>query len=330
MTNLTEIADHIKNFIGVRRKLAIAKSIKSLEATLNLGIAKVIKSFGEDAAFIEISNIDTDYFLLAMDGMWEKLIDADPYLAGYFSILVNVDDIVVKGGIPLALLNTISSTRDLITVKMMEGIVDGCKKFSVPMVGGHYHPNANTNSLSVAILGKVEKNSAVFSDSAKEEDSILIGIDMDGSFNTKFKYAFNTTQHKNPVQIQKIFEAWRKIAQNKLVTAAKDISNPGIIGTLGMLLDASKKGGKINISKIPKPENIQLDTWLKAYPGYGIIFTAKKNSVFKIKQIFSDVSIVVEEIGEINNSRKLIIEDGSYNAEVFDFRKINLSGLSHD
>ena len=73
------------------------------------------------------------------------------------------------------------------------------------MVGGHYHPDANFNSLTVAILGKVSKNSALYSDSAQIGDSILVAIDLDGSFNTKFKYAFNTTQHKTPIQIQSIF-----------------------------------------------------------------------------------------------------------------------------
>lgn len=321
------IAESIRNFEGVKRKKTIAESIRSLEETLNLGIAKIIKSFGEDAAVIELPNYERDYFLLAMDGMIEKLVEADPLLAGYFSILVNVNDIIVKGGIPLALLDIISSSNESITKKMMEGIVEGCKKFSVPMVGGHYHPNANYNSLSVAILGKVEKNSVLYSDTAEVGDSILMVIDMDGNFNTKFKYAFNSTQHKSAHQINKIFQAWWKITKKNLVSAGKDISNPGILGTLGMLLDASEKGGRVNILDIPKPSNIDLELWLKAYPGYGVIFTSKKKNIDKIIQIFSNTSVIVKEIGFVEDTNKLIIEDGSSNAEIFDFKEINLSGI---
>ncbi|NVM04709.1 MAG: methanogenesis marker 2 protein [Candidatus Helarchaeota archaeon] len=327
--NLEVIAESIRNFDGVKRKKGIAISIKPLEETLNLGNAKVIKSFGEDAAVFEVPNYDNDYFLLAMDGMWDKLVEADPWLAGYFSILVNVNDIVVKGGTPLALLNIISTTDDSFTREMMDGIVEGCKKFSVPMVGGHYHPRANNNSLSVAILGKVKKTAVLFSDSAEVGDSILMGIDMDGSFNTKFKYAFNTTQHKNPSQINKIFQTWWDITQKGLASAGKDISNPGILGTLGMLLDASEKGGRVNILNIPKPDNIDLDTWLKAYPGYGVIFTSKKENVEEIIRIYSNFSITTKEIGIVDESKKLIIENGTSSVELFDLTKINLSGKSH-
>ncbi|MHA1298380.1 MAG: AIR synthase related protein [Candidatus Helarchaeota archaeon] len=327
--NIDRIADYIRNFEGVRRKNSIAESIKSLEETLNLGVAKVIKSFGEDAAFIEVPNIKNEYILLAMDGMWDKLVQADPYIAGYFSILVNVDDIVVKGGTPIALLDTLSSTDSMYTNKMIDGIVAGCKKFSVPMVGGHYHPDTNYNTLSVAILGIVEKNSALFSDSANVGDAICIAIDMDGSFNTKFKYAFNSTQHKTPAQIQQIFNSWRQVTSNKLATAGKDISNPGILGTLGMLLDASEKGGHVRIPNIPIPKNIELEMWLKAYPGYGIIFTANTNDVYKISRLFSETTVIIKEIGEVDDSRKLIIEDETSSVELFDFSKTNLSGMSH-
>ncbi len=326
--NLEAITESIRNFDGVKRKEGIAISIKPLEETLNLGNVNVIKSFGEDAAVFEVPNYDNDYFLLALDGMWNKLVEADPWLAGYFSILVNVNDIVVKGGTPLALLNIISTTDDSYTKEIMDGIVEGCKKFSVPMVGGHYHPKANNNSLSVAILGKVKKTAVLFSDSAKVGDSILMGIDMDGSFNTKFKYAFNTTQHKTPSQINKIYQVWRDITHKSLASAGKDISNPGILGTLGMLLDASDKGGRVNILNIPTPNNIDFETWLKAYPGYGVIFTAKKENVEKIKKLYSDTSIITKEIGIVDNSKKLIVEDDNTSSELFDFRKINLSGKS--
>ena len=329
MLNINEIAESIRSFEGVKRKQSIANSIKPLEETLNLGNVKVIKSFGEDAAIFEVPDIESDYFLLALDGMMQKLVDVNPWLAGYFSILVNVNDIVVKGGTPLGLLNIISSSNESITKKIMAGIVEGCKKFSVPMVGGHYHPKSDYNSLSVAILGKVEKSAVLFSDSAEVGDSILMGIDMDGSFNTNFKYAFNTTQHKSPSQIKRIFQAWWKITKSHLVTSGKDISNPGILGTLGMLLDASEKGGIVNISSIPKPKDIELELWLKAYPGYGVIFTAKNEKVKELIKIFSETSITVNEIGVVNNSRKLIIKDANLDAEIFDFTKINLSGKSH-
>ena len=110
---LKEIVDNVKNFIGIQRKHDIARSIKILTETLNVrDSTNVIKSFGEDSAVIEIESLEYEYLLLALDGMWSKLIESSPYLAGYFSILVNVNDIIVKGGKPVAVLNMMASSSE--------------------------------------------------------------------------------------------------------------------------------------------------------------------------------------------------------------------------
>ena len=137
----------------------IAKAINILTQTHQVQEAtNVIKAFGEDSAIIEIDSLSDEYLLLALDGMWEKLIEESPYLAGYFSILVNVNDIIVKGGKPIAVLNMMANHDPNIRKEMFQGITDGCKKFKVPMVGGHLHPDSSHSELAVSILGIVKKN----------------------------------------------------------------------------------------------------------------------------------------------------------------------------
>ena len=41
--------------------------------------------------------------------------------------------------------------------------------------------------------------------------------------------------------------SWVRLGAQKLVTAGKDISNPGTLGTLGMLLESSGVGARSGI-----------------------------------------------------------------------------------
>ena len=49
------------------------------------------------------------------------------------------------------------------------------------------------------------------------------------------------------------------IAKKHLVNSCKDISNPGVVGTLGMLLEASNMGAEIELESIPKPDDKRSD-----------------------------------------------------------------------
>ncbi|MHA1786480.1 MAG: AIR synthase related protein [Candidatus Helarchaeota archaeon] len=322
---LREIVQEIKNFIGVKRKQDIAKAIKILTQTHHVqDSTNVIKAFGEDSAVIEIDSLPDEYLLLALDGMWEKLIENSPYLAGYFSILVNVNDIIVKGGRPIAVLNMMASNSIEARKEMFKGITDGCKKFKVPMIGGHLHPDSLHSELAVSILGIVKKNQVIYSDSANVDDDIVIGIDFDGQFHPKFQYAWDTTTKKNSEQIYEKYEAIWEIAEGKLATACKDISNPGMIGTLGMLLDASNKGGIIDFNKIPIPKNVEMVQWLKAYPGFGVVLTTSDSD--KVLTLLDKAGIKSEIIGKVTNTNKLIITHETEEHEIFDFTSICLSG----
>ena len=57
--------------------------------------------------------------------------------------------------------------------------------------------------------------------------------------------------------------------------AVGDISNPGVLGSLGMLLEASGKGALIDISKMPRPKGVDLLQWLTAYQGCGFVVTCR-------------------------------------------------------
>ena len=45
----------------------------------------------------------------------------------------------------------------------------------------------------------------------------------------------------------------------------------GIVGTAGMLAEASGVGAELDVAGIPAPESAELADWLTCFPGYGVI-----------------------------------------------------------
>lgn len=324
--SLESLAESIRNFEGVTRKKPIVDITRSLSQTLDFSRIGVVRSFGEDSAILDLGG--EDYLLAATDGIWHKLLLAAPEFAGYCSVLVNVNDVVVKGGEPIALLDMLSVGDMDLAQKIMDGIILGCKKFGVPMVGGHLHPFSPTYSLSVTVLGRVSKDAVIYSDTAEPGDAIIAAVDLKGRVHEQFTLAWDTTSWKNPEYVEERFRAIREVARKHLATAAKDISNPGLIGTLGMLLEASQVGGWVDVSKVPKPVDMDLEQWVKMYPGFGVVLTSKPDNVMECLEIFRGVGVSAEIIGEVDASKKLFItdKDKSGVCEVFNFKHDKLSG----
>ncbi|MHA1263736.1 MAG: AIR synthase related protein [Candidatus Helarchaeota archaeon] len=328
--DLKELVKKVAQFEGITRKYPISTTILPLMEILEVSkpFVDILGAFGEDAAIFKVSEASsTHLFLLAMDGIWSKLIQADPEIAGYFGVLVNVNDIVCKGGIPIALVDLLSYRDEAIGAQIMKGMVKGAKKFGVPIVGGHLHPSTEVNSLTLAIFGVVPKEEVIFSSSARVGDDIIIAVDLDGRRHEKFPYAWDTTTHKTPIQVQMQEKLMRTLATKKLVHAAKDISNPGMIGTLGMLLDASKKGGNLDITRIPYNEAIPLDHWVCMYPGFGIVLTCAPNVSREIIAIFSRGGITATICGTVLDTHSLTISQDKEAIEVFNFKQHHLAGI---
>jgi putative methanogenesis marker protein 2 len=305
----------VQNFEGVLRKNSIENVTKILNEVYNVS-GNVLLAFGDDSSAIDIG--DEKVVLVAADGIWGKLMDADPFWAGYCSILVNVNDIAAMGGKPIAMVNILSITDEKIAKELLNGIVEGCKKFNVPMVGGHLHPDTTYNALDVSIVGIANKNHIITSAGANIGDKIIIAIDLDGKQHPKFHLNWDTTYHKSPNLVQNQIKVMEKIANNDLVTAGKDISNPGILGTLEMLLETSSAGANVLLEKIPKPNDMNWKDWLRVYPGAGFVLTAKEENVDLITELLGKYSIKASVVGEIVNTNKMSLEYNGERKIVFD------------
>lgn len=325
--DLNTLIDSIKNFEGITRKNSITHIANILKDTYNIA-GNTILSFGDDASAIDIGN--EKLALLAADGMWGKLMEADPRWAGYCSVLVNVNDIAAMGGRPIGMTNVISTKDKEICSEIMEGINEGVKKFGVPMVGGHLHPDTPYNALDVSITGIVDKDAVITSCDANIGDKVIIAIDIDGEVHPQFDLNWDTTTMKSDKLVQAQIEVMNKIGSEKLVTAGKDISNPGTLGTLGMLLEASGVGATVELGKIPRNESVEWEQWLKLYPGAGFVLTAESSNVDRCIELLEEVNITSQVVGEITEDKKLYVTHEDQKEVLFDFENDKIMGIKEE
>ena len=311
------IAKIVREYEGVKRKHAIGEMVKGLR----IDAPHVVAAFGEDAAVIEHGNGEA--LLLAADGIWSKLMEADPYWAGYCSVLVNIHDIAAMGGHPLAMVDIFSISKTTVQEQVVKGMHDASEQFGVPIVGGHLHPDAPYSVIDVSILGSARLDSVIYSHTAQVGDSVVAAIDLNGRVHPSCALNWDSVTMKSAAEVRAQIAVMEQIGKKHLVTAGKDISNPGLIGTLGMLLEVSGKGAEIDLGLIPKPNleknNLTFELWVRMYPGMGFILTAKKEHVAELVRLFAGVGMTAQEIGTVNSTRELRIQYQGNDTQVFDF-----------
>lgn len=316
--DLVELARSLRHFEGVTRKRAIGPLVKWFHDDA------VDANFGEDAAIIDRGE---EALLISADGIWSRLMEADPEWAGYCSILVNVHDIVAMGGTPLAMVDVFSASSTEVCNRVLAGMSEATHKFGVPIVGGHVHPDTTYNALDVAIVGTVKSDSIIYSCKAADGDDIIAAVDLDGRVHPSCSLCWDTTTMKHPETLRQQMQTMKHIGERHLATAGKDISNPGMLGTLGMLLEVSQVGGIVDLERIPIPDGVDVDLWLKMYPGMGFVLTANPTATPEILRVFEDADMAAANIGAITTARRLEITQNTKSAVVFDFDRHTIMGL---
>ncbi|MEM2915628.1 MAG: AIR synthase-related protein, partial [Candidatus Bathyarchaeia archaeon] len=156
-------------------------------------------------------------------------------------------------------------------------------------------------------------------------DDVIAAFDLDGKINSKgWIQAYDSIFHKQPSQIAERLNAMKIIAEKNLASASKDISGPGIIGTVAMLCESSKVGAEINLESIPRPANVKLKDWLITYPSIGFILTSSKaDSCIKI---FKEHKLRAARIGKIIKDKKIRLKHRKESAIFIDLNKESIFG----
>jgi len=302
--------------------LTSAKSFKGFSRKAQIG--EIVQIMGEseydDAGILELGD---KLLVVSTDGITEDLVRSDPWFAGYYSVLVNVNDVVVKGAKPLGYVNVISSGNHDTRVKIAKGIRAGLDKYDLRLLKGHTHPDSSYDAIDAAVVGIAKR--VARASTAVPGDPIVMAIDLDGSFGIKgWVKCFDSTLNKTKPEINRILSAVRSVIESGYIEASRDMSAPGILGTLAMLCEASSVGAEIDLGKIPKPENIQLSEWLTSYPAMGFIFAINSE---KALGPLTEVGLKTEVVGRFTREMTIKARLGKASQTFMDLTSESIFGL---
>jgi selenophosphate synthetase-related protein len=322
MMKLKDIITEIRQYPGITRKRAIGPVVEILRTMDEHTASPVVTDFGEDAAALKYND---HYLLLAAEGMWPQFVNAEPYAAGKAAVMASVNDIYAMGGKPLALVNVLSAATEDDCRLIMEGVRKGCQKLKVPMVGGHLNPDARETSLSVAILGTAQR--LLQCTNAREGQKIILAVDLKGvDGQCKSVESWDANSGKTSEYIVERLDILRSLAETDLCRTAKDVSNGGILGTLALLCECSRKGCVVMLDKIPQPPGVHLLKWLKAFLSYGFILCVDDYNLSPCLDSFHRKGIAAEVIGEVVKQPHVVIRSQGTEKVLYDFNKESIIG----
>lgn len=306
---LQNLIVELRNFPGLKRKSALYDIFESLD----------VEGY-DDAGLLQIGNFK---IVITTDGIVESIVKENPWIAGYYSVITNVNDIFAKGGKPKGYFNIISSGSSEVRREIAKGIKFGLEKYRLKLLKGHTHPDTTFHTVDAGVIGITEK--FLSSGSARSGDEIIATFDLDGRFKRRnWVRTYDSIFHKSPSQIMKRLNAMVIVAQKSLANASRDISGPGIIGTVAMLCEASNVGAEIDLKNIPRPSKIRLRDWLMTYPSTGFVLTSAKPDL--CIKIFEKHGMHAARIGRITRNKIVQLKYGNESAVFIDLNRESVFG----
>ena len=258
-----------------------------------LGLSK--KSFGfpgDDAAAIPDGN---SWKLIAMEGFMNEFVESEPWFAGWCSVMVNLSDIIAMGGRGLAMTNAIWAPDKVYAEKILGGMREASETYNIPIVGGHTNLKTDRPQLAATILGRADV--LITSFDASPGQALVVISDQRGSYVGESKN-FASFIGVNPKRLQKDNEILPALAEKKLISAGKDISQGGIIGTSIMLAESSGVGIEIDPLALKCPDD-NLEKWMTAFPSFGFLLSVNEENLSEVLSAFQTRSIDARRVGRI-------------------------------
>lgn len=298
MTNPASLASSLSTNSDLRSKLSINYSCSEL------GLSREsIGSPGDDAAVIPDHN---GWQLIAMEGFMNEFVAAEPWFAGWCSVMVNLSDILAMGGRATGLTNAIWAPDRATAGEILKGMRQASEVYQVPIVGGHTNLNTDRPQLSATIFGRAKR--IISSYKAQLGEDLIAATDQRGSYVGKSKN-FASFCEVPAERLRQDNEILPVLAEEELVNAGKDISQGGIVGTSLMLAECSKVGIDIDIHRVKAPDG-NLEKWMTAFPSFGFLLTSEPEKTSSVLDKFDCRGIDARVIGKIVDGSELSLLDG--------------------
>jgi selenophosphate synthetase-related protein len=300
---------------------ASARGGAGLHAKRDLALlSRLAIRVGDDAAVIPHGD---EFLIMCAEAITPDLATHDPLAAGAAAVATNVADVRAMGGRPIALVDTIVSPDRRHAERVLDGIAWAARLFGVPIVGGHLTIGGPA-AVSAACTGIARV--PLHARAAQPGDALLVAICTEGEYRGEAPF-FSSLRIRSAELLRTDGEVLVMLAEAGHIHACRDVSMPGVAGSLLQMLELAGCGARLDIDRLPCPTGVPLERWLLTFPSFGFIMAAQPQYVPEVVAAFAAQGITCAHCGEFVTGHALNLRRGPLQSEVWDLAREPLTGM---
>ena len=114
---------------------------------------------------------------------------------------------------------------------------------------------------------------------------------------------FTALKDRRPSLLRTDGEALVEVAERRLCHAARDISMPGVAGSLLQMIEGAGVGATLDVDAIPRPTGVALERWLLTFPSFGFLLAAPERHVEAAVARFLERGLACAPCGRFDDTR---------------------------
>jgi len=300
MSALQQLAEMIRSgpAMDAKRELALVRRLGS-------------RLDGDDGAAIPNRG---EYLILCGEAIVPTFVRSNPHAAGAAAVITNVSDVRAMGGRPVGLLDMLVSPDRAHAEAVLDGIAWAAGLLGVEIVGGHL-TLGHEAALSASCTGIAKR--PLFAHAARPGDELLAAFSLEGRYTEGTLY-FSSLRDRDPRALADDGEALVELAEAGIAHAARDVSMPGAAGSLLQLLETAGCGATLEIERIPRPEGVPVDRWLRTFPSFGFVIAVPPERAADALEPFRTRGLACARCGRLDDSGVLRLAASGETAQVWD------------
>jgi uncharacterized protein len=311
--DLPGLIERIRTSPGVRGKSAIGMVSEIFEST------DWLAGPGDDGAVVRD---DGRSLVVGGEAILPSFVAADPYGAGVAAVTTNLNDLAAMGAWPLGLVDTVTGPEPLAR-QVLEGMRWASGLYRVPVVGGHLTITDGAPSLSAFGLGRADR--PLSARLAAPGQTLVFACCLQGQMRADYPFfpSFDERGELLADDVRLLAEA----ASRGLVTAAKDVSMAGVVGSLAMLLECNRLGVLLDLDGLPIPAGVALDRWITCFPCYAFLLCVPPQRAAETTAAFAERGLAAAPVGMLDATGQLRLGSGGRVATAFDLSRESVTNL---
>jgi len=308
--DLAELAAAIRAAPGVRAKRDLGLVARALPHV-----------DGDDAALVEHNH---ELLILGGEAIAPSFVAANPGAAGAAAVVTSVADVLAMGGRPLALVDTLVSPDRNHAERALQGLARAADLLGVRVAGGHLTLGAGP-ALSAFCAGatRIPMRAAA----ARPGDALVAAFCLDGEYLADGPF-FSSLGAREPERLRTDGEVLAEVAERGLAHAARDVSMPGVAGSLLQLIELAGCGATLDLNALPRPAGAALERWLVTFPSFGFVLAARPEDAGAVCEAFHTRGLAASACGTFDATRELALSLDEARVTVWDLAREPLTGLA--